>query len=140
MISMDLKMRDLYIYGSPDMERLKSAKASLGLPYLVQPIRVSGSTTFARFLAWGDKPPGLGDYAYVTDETSPDGLTAALRWVLTDEDNPRATTILSTLTNIFGFGVREVDKAQLNQENRTNALQTVSFKLKLQEKGDSHEW
>lgn len=131
--------KELPIFGDPDMARLKAAKASLGLDYLVQPVHVDGSTTFTRFLAWGREPSGIGDYAYVSDETSPDGLTAALRWVLGLTDDPRAVTVIGTLTKVFGFGVREVDNYELVAENRANALNRVSFNLKLDEKGDSYD-
>lgn len=133
-----METRDLPIYGNPDMSKLKSAKASLGLSYLTRPVIATASTN-GRILAWGVEPPWLADYAYASDETSPDGLTAALRWVLGLNDDPRAVTILGTLTNIFGFGVRELDKVDVDVENRANALSRVSFRLKLEENGDSYD-
>lgn len=133
------EIRDLPIYGNADMGKLKAAKERLDLPFLVRPVKADASTS-GRVLAYGVRYPWLGDVAPVGDETSLDGLTAALSYVLGLNDDPRAITILGTLTEVFGFGVKELDSHDLVEENRRKALGRVSFNLKLDEKGDSRDY
>lgn len=128
--------RDLPIYGQADIQKLKAAKASLSFSDLLKPVIATVSTN-ARILAWGVEPHWLSDYAYVTDETSLDGLTAALGWVLTDEENPRATTVLSTLQKILGEDLRELDSVDMLAEKKSRVK--FSEALKLHEPGDSRD-
>ena len=101
----------------PDLEKIKAAKLALDLPFKVIPEQAREATT-ERILAIDVKPYWLCDYALVTDRTSSENLQAALRWVLTEEDHPRATTILDQLTSIFGPGTREIFPDELEAEER----------------------
>lgn len=130
-------MRELPILGNPDMAKLKLAKAATGLAFLVVPVKWRDDS-FDRFLAWGVRPDHFADYAYVDDETSSDGLTAALRWVLTDEENPRANTVTKSLREIFGEGLRELDSVDILKEKQSKV--SFSHALKLHEKGDSGDY
>lgn len=63
----------------------------------------------ARVLAIGSRPPFLCDYALTSERTSLEGMVRALRWVLgVESDDPKATTILDTMTAAFGPGTREI--------------------------------
>lgn len=130
--------RTLLIYGEPDMSRIKEAKASMGLDFLVVP-RDAHDGLNGRVLAYGEVPPFLCDYALVGGKTPQEGLVAALKWVLLGGDDPRATPVTKTLSNIFGVPVKELTSEEVVDYDRDEKLKKVSFRLKLQEKGDSRD-
>lgn len=89
-----------------DWGRIRAAKAALDLPFQVKPVpAVPGSPM--RILAIGIKPQWAHEGAYVESTTSP-GFAAAVRYVLTGEDDPRGMTIEKWLQGILGPGVKEV--------------------------------
>lgn len=115
----------LHIYWATedrDLSRIKAAKLALGIPYTVYPSTASASTN-ARILAVGGHPPFLCDYALVSPSSGPEGVQAALSWVLGDHEDPRATLILDTLRHVFGPGVRELTADELAAEERLAAYQ-----------------
>ena len=130
--------REILIYGKPDMSKLKAAKASMGLDFLVVP-RDAYDGFSGRVLAYDAVPPFLCDYALVSHSTSTGGLVAALKWVLLGGDDPRATPLTKTLSNIFGGPVKELTTDEVSDYDRTEKLNKVSFRLKLNEAGDSRD-
>lgn len=97
------ELRPLTIYGDAPMPAVKAAKEQLGLPFKVMPMEaVPGNTT--RVLAF-EMPPFACDYALVT---RPEALPAALSWVLSDKDDPRATMMAGWLSKVLGVGVVEL--------------------------------
>ena len=117
-------MRDLLIWSAElaDLAPVKAAKAALDVDFQVEPRAVREPTDLMwadRVLAIGTRPPFLCDYALVTETTSPEGFERALRWVLhLVEDDPKATTILDTLTAHFGPGVHEVTPEEQEARQR----------------------
>ena len=88
------------------MGMIKEAKAQIQTDALVKPVRaVAGSP--GRILAIGEKPDWICEYAYVK-EPSTQSFKEALEWILGIKEDPRGVTIIRTLTEIFGPGVREV--------------------------------
>lgn len=88
------------------LELLKRAKKRLNLDVLVIPVdAVPGSP--GRILALKESPSWLCDHALVKNPTE-ESLAAALEWVLTGKEDPRATTVIKKLTEIFGDGVKEI--------------------------------
>lgn len=84
-------------------QAIRAAKAALDLPFTVQIVpAVPGSPV--RVLAF-EAPDFLCDYALVTN---PANLEVALKWVLSDDVDERATLIIDQLRAIFGPDVREV--------------------------------
>lgn len=117
-----IEKRPLPIYSAAetvvDMASIKAAKAQLDLDFLVVPVAATPDTA-ERVLAVGSKPPWVWcDYALVSERTKPEGLVAALSWVLGDEDHPRATTTLDTMVSIFGPGTVEISAEQLAAEEQ----------------------
>jgi hypothetical protein len=85
------------------MQAVKAAKEQLDLPFKVMPMQaVPGNTT--RVLAFSE-PPFACDYALVT---RPEALPAALSWVLSDKDDPRATMMAGWLSKVLGKTVVEL--------------------------------
>jgi hypothetical protein len=99
-----------------DMAPIREAKAQLNLPFKVKPVPMRNDID-ERVLAIGSKPKFLCDYALWSGRTGAAGLTAALAWVLSDEDDPRATTIEDTLRSIMP-GTREIPQEELDSELR----------------------
>jgi hypothetical protein len=89
-----------------DLELFKKAKGQMGIDYLVQPVRgVHGSP--GRIIALREEPNWICDYAFVKAPNL-ESIKAAMTWALGEGDDPRATTVLKTLKDIFGKGVREI--------------------------------
>lgn len=86
------------------VQAIRAAKAALELPFMVQIVpAVPGS---ARVLALDEAPPWLGDHALVTrSENLPD----ALRWVLSEDVDPRASLVIDQLRSVFGNEVTEIE-------------------------------
>ena len=139
------EVRNLYIYGQPDMSRIKEAKASLNLDYLVIPVNLNTPAAWDkrqwdRVLAWGVTPSNACDYAPVSDKTSSDGLVAAMRWVLGEvEEDPRAVSASGWLNKILGPGVKEWTSGQVEEYTHSEDLKKVSGRLKLHEPGNSRD-
>ncbi|ACY35937.1 hypothetical protein CMP1-41 [Clavibacter phage CMP1] len=105
-----------------DLSRIKAAKLALAIPYTVYPSAASASTD-GRILAVGGHPPFLCDYALVSPSSGPEGVQAALSWVLGDHEDPRATLLIDTLRHVFGPAVRELTAEELAAEERLRAYQ-----------------
>lgn len=89
-----------------DLEMLKEAKASIKTDIKMIPVdAVPGSP--GRILALRESPPFLCDHALVRNP-SIESLTAALSYCLGLNDDPRATTVLKVLKEVFGEGTREI--------------------------------
>lgn len=131
--------RPLYISGNPDMSRIREAKASMNLDFLVVPKPFTDASSVDRILAWGAPPKRLCDYALIGPKTSPEGVVAALDWVLLGTEDSRAMTIEKTLTDIFGFGVRELAPDEYREYDKAKNLEKVSLRLKINEPGNSRE-
>jgi hypothetical protein len=134
-----METKNLFISGEPDMSRIKEAKASMNLDYLVIPKNYEDKGLFDRVLAWGEKPKLLCDYALVGPKTSQEGLVAALKWILDGGDDPRATTLDQWLSDIFGCDSKMVDVVDLKEYSKDQNLKKASVRFKLQESGDSSE-
>lgn len=136
-------MLDLHIWhasGPADLTPIKAAKARLeyerdhldgwrDLPDKIRPVAVASSSDLpnyleTRVLAVGSRPPFLCEYALVTERTSPEGYVRALCWVLgISRIDEKATTILDTMTAIFGPGTREVTTEELEARKRLRDYQ-----------------
>ena len=85
------KARILPIYPSKptgaDLEAFRSAKGKLSLDYLIQPVRAVSGSPF-RIIAIKEHPDFICDYAFVP-EPSVESITSAMRWALSDDDDPR---------------------------------------------------
>ena len=134
-----METRPLYIWGDPDMSRIKEAKTSMNLDFLVIPRRFEERGLNDRVLAYEKVPPRLCDYALIGPQTSQEGIVAALRWVLLGGDDPRAETIQKTLEGIFGFGVKELDTTETDDYIKDQNLKKASVRFRLDESGDSRE-
>lgn len=89
-----------------DLTLLKQAKALIPTDKLIIPVdAVPGSP--GRIIALREHPNWICDHAYVATPNL-ESIKAALEWALTDKEDPRATTILKTLTETFGEGVKEI--------------------------------
>lgn len=131
-------MRLLYIYGEPDLARIREAKALASIDELVKPVYSDFPVT-ARVLAYDAIPKTLCDHASVGAKTSLEGLAAALKWCLGAEDDPRVQTITKSLENIFGYGVKELDTVDITEENKLRDLKKASVRFKLDQPGDSRD-
>jgi hypothetical protein len=102
------EIRPLFIYGEPDMEKLKQVKESLGLDYLVrrEQARPGRPGITGRVLAFGSSPNFACDYALVRTVA---GYREALEWALNLREDSRATRIEQWLSDIAGRKVREID-------------------------------
>lgn len=90
-----------------DLALIKEAKASLNYVHLIQPVdAVPGSP--GRILALRERPSFLCDHAFVQNVTL-ESVTAALKYCLGLNDDPRGTTIVMMLKETFGEGVVEVE-------------------------------
>ena len=89
-----------------DLEAFKAAKASMGIQYLIQPVRAVYGSPF-RVIALRERPEFICDYALVK-EPSQKSIQAALEWALGEHEDSRAVTIVSTLKKIFKGEVREI--------------------------------
>lgn len=124
-------MSDLLIWhreGEADLTPIKAAKAALAVDFTVRPVAIRSHEDVATFddrvLAVGTRPPFLCDYALTSERTSPEGWQRALRWVLhLEEFDPKATTILDTLTSAFGAGVREIPQEEIDGLRRLREYQ-----------------
>lgn len=131
-------MHDLFIWhldGPADLAPVKAAKAALDVDFQVRPIAmpINGNSVpmleqfnylTDRVLAVGSRPPFLCDYALTSERTSPEGWQRALRWVLgVEPEDPKATTVLDTLTSIFGPGTREVSQEEIDGRQRLRDYQ-----------------
>jgi hypothetical protein len=133
------EVRNLYIWGEPEMSKIRDAKQALGVLYLVVPKDGDEAGVFDRTLAWGDKPRRLCDYALVGPKTPPDGLVAALRWVLEGADDPRATTLTNWLQEILDPEAKELDAVDMEDYDKEQNLKKASVRFKLDESGDSRD-
>jgi hypothetical protein len=102
------EIRPLFIWGEPDMEKLKQVKESLGLDYLVRREQAGpgrpGIT--GRVLAFGSSPDFACDYALVRTVA---GYRDALEWALGLREDSRSTRIAAWLSEVAGGKVTEVD-------------------------------
>lgn len=90
-----------------DLAILKAAKGMVATTVLIKPVRaVPGSP--GRIIALRERPEWLCDYAYIPDP-NPHSMKAALEWALGLTEDPRGITVIRTLKEIFGTGVREVE-------------------------------
>tara|TARA_B110000483_G_C18146941_1_gene523864 strand:- start:915 stop:1241 length:327 start_codon:yes stop_codon:yes gene_type:complete len=107
---MSKQHRILPIYPSKptgdDLEAFRSAKGELSLDYLIQPVRAFSGSPF-RIIAIKEHPDWICDYAFVP-EVSVASIKAAMKWALSDDDDPRAITVLKSLKKVFGEGVKEI--------------------------------
>lgn len=137
--------RKLFLYGEPDMPKIKEAKASMNLGFLVVPVFIerNGERYFGqgmpRILAWDAEPPFICDYAPVSSKTSSEGLVAALKWCLLGTDDPRAVTLEKNLGRYIP-GVWELTPDGMSAYNGQEALRKISTNLKFVEKGDSRDY
>ena len=89
-----------------DLAILKAAKELVVTETLIKPVRaVPGSP--GRVIALREKPGWLCDYAYIPNP-NPDSMKAALEWALGLTEDARGITVIRTLREIFGPGVREL--------------------------------
>lgn len=89
-----------------DLAMLKEAKAKVGANILIQPVRaVQGSP--GRIIALRERPHWICDYAFIPNP-NPQSMKEALEWALGMKEDGRAITVVRTLTEIFGGGVREL--------------------------------
>lgn len=100
-------MRPLYIYGNPDMTKLKAAKDALDLPYLLKrtPARPGTPGIEGRVLAFGEIPPFVCAYALVRSDA---GILPALQWALGLVEDRRASTVAHWLSAVMGADVKEI--------------------------------
>lgn len=118
--------------GTPQQwERIKQAKANIGLPFMVRPVLDQG--THWRVLAF-QEPEDICDYAPVTEKTTVEGYEAALRWLYGAED-PRPTTALQMLQRVFGPEVREIPQEQLNAERMEERRKEARRKIMAPKRG-----
>jgi len=105
-----LEARILPIYPSvptgADLELFRVAKGELSLDYLIQPVRALYGSPF-RVIALRKAPEFLCDYALVK-EPNVASIREAMKWALSEDDDPRATTVVKTLEGIFGRPVTEL--------------------------------
>lgn len=112
--------RRLAIYSPEpvDLEPIKAAKAALGLPYRCVPTEIEEGTIEDRVVAIGERPPFVCSYALVTERTTPENLQAVVAWALYEREDDRAMTVADCLGVIFGPGVVELTREQLEAEQR----------------------
>ena len=91
-----------------DLEAFKAAKASMGIDYLIQPVRAVNGSPF-RIIALRERPEFICDYALVKNPTE-SSIRSAMEWALSDKFDDRATTVVKMLEEIFGKGVRELGR------------------------------
>lgn len=92
-----------------DLEAFKAAKASMGIDYLIQPLRAVNGSPF-RVIALRERPDFICDYALVKNPTEA-SVRSAMDWALGDEVDNRATTVLDMLKEIFGEGVKDLGRS-----------------------------
>ena len=92
-----------------DLEAFKAAKASMGIEYLIQPVRAVNGSPF-RVIALRERPDFICDYALVKNPTE-GSIRSAMEWALSDKVDDRATTVVKMLEEIFGEGVRELGRS-----------------------------
>lgn len=86
---------------------IKEAKGQINITTLVKPVKALPKSP-GRVLAIGEKPDWICEYAYVK-EPSTQSFKEALEWILGIREDPRGVTVIRTLREIFGPGVREID-------------------------------
>jgi len=103
------------------------AKEGLKLDFLVVPsaafVMRDGQwfrTTNARTLCIGEQPPGLSDHAVINDISNQRSVTEALRWVLGNHDDNRATLVAQHLNKLIG--AKEIPSDQLRYEHLSKNL------------------
>ena len=90
-----------------DLELIRQAKANIQTDLLIQPVKaVPGSP--GRILALRQRPNFICDYAFVQNVTL-ESVTAALEYCLELNDDPRATTVVMMLKEVFGEGLKEIE-------------------------------
>jgi hypothetical protein len=92
-----------------DLEAFKAAKASMGIDYLIQPVRAVCGSPF-RVIALRERPDFVCDYAFVKNPTEA-SIRSAMDWALSDKVDSRATTVLDVLKQIFGEDTRELGRS-----------------------------
>jgi hypothetical protein len=89
-----------------DLAMLKEAKAKVGTDILIQPVRaVRGSP--GRVIALRERPDWICDYAYIPNPNQ-QSMKEALEWALGLREDSRAITVVRTLREIFGDGIKEL--------------------------------
>lgn len=110
---------------------LVAAKSRLGISVTLQPIRAFKDEGFhewvrqtnSRVLCILDEPPGLCDHALIRNIDNQDAVVAALDWVTSDKDDPRAMTVDKMLSKLIP-GIVE-------QSFESRAYENISKNLKL---------
>lgn len=92
-----------------DLQRIREAKQSLGLPFLVQFGKAVPGVPSWRVLAIGSKPNFITEYAEVPNTQSA-GLAEAVAWVLGEHEDRRAISLVESLSAVFGE-VKEITNA-----------------------------
>lgn len=88
------------------LEMIKQAKAMINVNTLIKPARALPGSP-GRILAVGEKPEWICEYAYVK-EPNVKSIKEAMEWILGITEDPRGTTIIKVMKEIFGPGVRDV--------------------------------
>lgn len=94
----------------PELEKLKAAKKATGVEIPVLPRRAFPGCG-GRFVAIGERPTWLADYAYVDSYDDPK-LVKALKWVLLGDEVlgeiQGPVRLIDQLRDVFGPGVKEI--------------------------------
>lgn len=102
--------------GDGDLQAVKAAFVSLGLSVLVQPVRaVPGGA--GRVICIDCEPDWIVDFARI-DSVNSKGLPNAIRWSLSDADDPRAFSMADMLTHYLGCEVKELESERIEQKVR----------------------
>lgn len=98
-----------------DLQRIREAKQSLGLPFLVQFGKAVPGVPSWRVLAIGSKPNFITEYAEVPNTQSA-GLAEAIAWVLGEHEDSRAVNLVESMSAIFGEVREVVEDADVEQQ------------------------
>lgn len=110
-----------------DMERLKTAKAKVDVPFKVLP-RPASVGSPGRIIAIGSMPDFPCDYAVINDHTNQAAYDAVMEWVLhPDLIDERASTEEDWLSFHFGARLKFVEEVDLRLE-KLAATSKVYFK------------
>lgn len=136
------EVKDIYLYAgsvSHDsiLSRLRQAKSHLGWDILLRPNWIEQELRYP-VIAF-EKPRLLMEYVLIGQESPPEALEDALRWAVLGEPTAPVESIVDALAGIFGFGVRELTPTEVTTYDRDNNLRKVSFRLKLDEPGNSRD-
>lgn len=133
------EIHEVYLYaGSVDREKilncLRECKQLLGWTFLLKPVWVDH--TWKPVIAF-EPPVHILDHILISPEMDSDELLDALRWAVLGEYSEAAVSALDTLTQLLGFGVRELDATEMKEYTQQQDLKKASHRLKFEVKGDS---